>query len=50
MRCNYSIITCLRHIDMGVVLCAYAVHGELHIQGSANGEVATELAITSGVF
>ena len=34
-----SIIAC--HMYMGVFLCAHLVHGELHIQCNANGEVAT---------
>jgi len=38
---NHSIIACLHHIYMGVVLRAHAVHGELHIQHNAIEVVAT---------
>jgi len=38
---NHSFIACLCHIYMGVALHAHPVHGELHIQRNANGEVAT---------
>jgi len=33
---DHSIIACLRHICMGVILCAHPVRGESHIQRNAN--------------
>jgi len=38
---DHSIIACLRHLYMGVVLCAHSVCGEPHIQRNANRGVAT---------
>ena len=40
-RRDHSIIACSYHIYMGVVLRAYPVRGESHIQRNASGEVAT---------
>jgi len=39
---DHSIIACLHHLNMGVVLRAHPVHGESHIQLNTNGEVATQ--------
>jgi len=41
MHCNLSVISCLCHIYMGVILHAHPVRGELQIWHNANGEVAT---------
>jgi len=41
MHHDHSIIACLRHLYMGVVLHAHSVCGELCIQCNASGEVAT---------
>jgi len=38
---DHSIIACLHHLYMGVVLRSHSVHGEPRIQRNANGEVAT---------
>jgi len=38
---DHSVIACLRHMYIGVILHAQPVCGELHIQCHANGEVAT---------
>jgi len=40
MRHDHSIIACLHHIYMGVVLRSHSVRGEPHIQHNVNGEVA----------
>ena len=36
-----SFYSCLRHIDMGFILCAHPVHGDLHIKRNVNREIAT---------
>jgi len=38
---DHSIIACLCHINMGVILRTHPVRGESHIQHKANREVAT---------
>ena len=38
---DHSIIACLCHINMGVILCTHPVRGESHIQHKANRQVAT---------
>jgi len=40
-RQDHSIIACLRHIYIGVIVCAHPVHCESHIQCNINWEVAT---------
>jgi len=40
-RHEHSIIACLRHIYIGVVLRAHYVRGESHIQRNASGVFAT---------
>ena len=37
---GHSILACLRHIDMGFIVCAHPVHGDSHIQRNVNREVA----------
>jgi len=41
MRRNHSNVACSRHIYMGVILRAYLVRGESHIQRNAKKEFET---------
>jgi len=41
MRHDHSVIACLCHVYMGVILRAHPNHGELLIQRNTNSEIAT---------